>query len=250
MTKHAEPLNVLLNGANGRMGKAICAVAEDEGARIIAAIDVGDDAAAVMADAAVIIDFSFHSATVPLLELAAAHKRPVVIGTTGHSDAERERILDLCKEIPVVWAGNYSVGVNLLFFLAEKAARILGENYHPEVVEMHHRHKQDAPSGTAEGFVEAILRGRNWSSDAVCHGRKGITGARPDVQIGVHALRGGDVVGDHTVIFAGPGERIELSHRAADRSIFARGALRAARWVCGQQPGRYTMLDVLGLADA
>lgn len=244
---HNQPLNILLNGAKGRMGEAILATAESENARIVAAIDVGDDAVAALGDTAVIIDFSFHTATVPLLEIAAAHKKPVVIGTTGHSDEERQRIVELCKEIPVVWAGNYSVGVNLLFYLAEKAAGILGENYHPEVVEMHHRHKKDAPSGTAEGFVEAILRGRKWGRDTIRHGREGITGERPDAEIGVHALRGGDVVGDHTVIFAGPGERVELSHRAADRSIFARGAVRAAHWVQSRQPGRYSMLDVLGL---
>ncbi len=243
------PLQILLNGAKGRMGEAIIAVAESEDARIIAAVDMGDDPLPGLRQAAVAIDFSFHSATVPLLEVARSCKCPVVIGTTGHSEEERQQIIEISKDIPVVWAGNYSVGVNLLFYLVEKAAGILGDNYHPEVVEMHHRHKKDAPSGTAEGFVEAILAGRQWGRDAVRNGREGITGERPDVEVGVHALRGGDVVGDHTVIFAGPGERVEISHRAADRAIFARGAVRAAHWVQGKPPGRYSMRDVLGLSD-
>jgi len=140
-----------------------------------------------------------------------------------------------------------SVGVNLLFDLAGRVARALGEGYDVEIVEMHHRFKKDAPSGTAARLLEIILEERKLTADALRHGRKGITGERQPTEVGIHALRGGDVVGDHTVIFAGLGERIELTHKAGDRVIFARGALRAAQWVTTQKPGVYDMQDVLGL---
>jgi 4-hydroxy-tetrahydrodipicolinate reductase len=170
-----------------------------------------------------------------------------VIGTTGHGPEEKAELLALARRSPCVWAGNFSVGVNLLFALVRRAATVLGDEYDAEVVEMHHRFKQDAPSGTATRLLEIILAARDLDPRALRHGRHGLVGARSPKEVGVHALRGGDVVGDHTVIFAGPGERLELTHRASDRAIFAQGALRAAHWVVGQPPGVYDMQDVLGL---
>lgn len=172
----------------------------------------------------------------------------MVIGTTGHTEAEREAILKHVANLPIVWAGNYSVGVNLLFYLTRVAAELLGETFEPEIIEMHHRHKKDAPSGTAERLIEQVLAARGWSTDAVRHGRNGLVGERPAQELGVHALRGGSVVGDHTVVFAAEGERFELTHKASDRAIFARGALRAASWVLQQSPGLYRMEDVLNLS--
>lgn len=241
--------NLLLNGARGRMGQAIRDAATRGGHHLIAAVDLGDDFLPHLPPSDVIIDFSFHSATLPLIQAAAELGKPIVIGTTGHTPAEKEEIRRYAAKIPTVWAGNYSVGVNLLLYLSEKTASILDDSYHPEVIEMHHSHKKDAPSGTAENLVEAILKGRQWEPETVIHGRSGLTGERPARQIGVHALRGGEVVGDHTVLFAGPAERVELTHKASDRSIFAEGALRAARWVVNQSPGIYSMRDVLGLSD-
>jgi len=240
-------MNILLNGAKGRMGQAILAEAAKTGDTIAVACDLGDDPTPHLSQAEVIIDFSFHEATAPLARLATGAGLPVVIGTTGHTEDERKAIRACAEHAALVWAGNYSVGVNLLIHLVEKAARALGPEYHPEIVEMHHRHKKDAPSGTARNLLDAVLAARGLGPEAVTHGREGITGERPDAQIGVHALRGGVVVGEHTVHFAGPGERLELTHKAADRAIFAQGALRAARWALEQPPGLYDMRDVLGL---
>jgi 4-hydroxy-tetrahydrodipicolinate reductase len=195
----------------------------------------------------VLVDFSSHQATGSLLDLAASHRKPVVIGTTGHPSGEKTRLQTLAARVPCVWAGNFSVGVNLLFALTRRATRVLGSDYDAELTEMHHRFKKDAPSGTAARLLEIILEERKLTDDALRHGRSGITGERSAAEVGVHALRGGDVVGDHTVLFAGMGERLELSHRASDRAIFARGAVRAAKWVVTQPAGIYDMQDVLGL---
>jgi 4-hydroxy-tetrahydrodipicolinate reductase len=241
------PLPILLNGARGRMGQAIAAAAAEMDAVITAATDAGDNPAAHLAGCAVIIDFSSPQGTRTLLEQTVAAKKPIVIGTTGHSAAEKEALLKLAARVPCVWAGNFSVGVNLLFALTRRATAVLGADYDTEVVEMHHRFKKDAPSGTAARLLEIILEERKLTSAALRHGRSGITGERQPTEVGVHALRGGDVVGDHTVIFATPGERIELTHKAGDRAIFARGALRAAHWVVSRPPGVYDMQDVLGL---
>lgn len=241
-------LNLLLNGAKGRMGQAICAAAQACHTAIVTKIDLGDDPSTHIAHCDVVIDFSFHTATLPLTTLAAAHGKPVVIGTTGHSDAERKALLEQAQNIPIVWSGNYATGVNLLFHLTAQAAHILGTNYHPEIIERHHRLKKDTPSGTAEQLAALVRQARNLTPEQTRHGRKGITGERPDKEIGVHAVRGGDIIGEHTVLFAGPGEYLELIHRASDRSIFAHGALRATHWVAQQKtPGHYTMADVLGL---
>lgn len=241
------PLQILLNGAKGRMGQTIAAVAGELDAVIRAGTDAGDNPAAHAANCDVIIDFSAHSVTGKLLELAVAQKKPIVIGTTGHSADEKKKLLGLAAQVPCVWAGNFSVGVNLLFALTRRASAVLGPDYDAEVVEMHHRFKKDAPSGTAARLLEIILEERKLTANALRHGRSGITGERQPTEVGVHALRGGDVVGEHTVMFAALGERVELTHKASDRGIFARGAVRAAHWVVQQKPGVYDMQDVLGL---
>ncbi len=240
-------LKILLNGSKGRMGQTIAGLAGEMGAVICAATDAGDDPAAHIAGCDVIIDFSTHQATGNLLELAAKHRKSVVIGTTGHAADEKKKLLALAAKVPCVWAGNFSVGVNLLFALTRRATAVLGADYDTEVIEMHHRFKKDAPSGTAARLLEIILEERKLNATALRHGRSGITGERQPTEVGVHALRGGDVVGDHTVLFAGLGERLELTHKASDRGIFARGAIRAAHWIATQKPGLYDMQDVLGL---
>lgn len=241
------PLSILINGSKGRMGRALADAANELGVTIGAAVDVGDDIAAGLSRSQVIVDFSSHQATRTVLELAVAQNKPLVLGTTGHSAEEKKHLLALAAQVPCVWAGNFSVGVNLLFALTRRAASILGSDYDAEVIEMHHRFKKDAPSGTAARLLEIILEERKLTADALRHGREGIVGERTSTEVGIHALRGGDVVGDHTVMFAALGERIELTHKASDRGIFARGALRAAQWVVTQPPGVYDMQDVLGL---
>lgn len=233
------------------MGKAIQEAARESGALVKLGCDLGDNGPELLKHAAgeidVVIDFSFHTATADLVEAAASAGLPVVIGTTGHSAEERARILACTDQIPVVWSGNYAVGVNVLFWAVRELAAVLGEEFEPEIVEYHHRAKKDAPSGTAERLAEVILEARQWPTSAVRHGREGITGERPHREIGMHALRGGAVIGEHTVHFASPDERLEITHRAGDRRIFALGALRAARWVVGRAPGLYRMENVLGL---
>jgi 4-hydroxy-tetrahydrodipicolinate reductase len=240
-------LKVLINGAKGRMGHAVAAAAKDLQLEVGAAVDVGDDLGAALKRCDVVVDFSAHSATRAMLDAAVAQNKPVVLGTTGHSATEKKELLALAARVPCVWAGNFSVGVNLLFALTRRATAILGADYDTEVIEMHHRFKKDAPSGTAARLLEIILEERKLKADALRHGREGITGERKPTEVGVHALRGGDVVGDHTVMFAALGERVELTHKASGRGIFARGALRAAQWVVTQKAGVYDMQDVLGL---
>jgi 4-hydroxy-tetrahydrodipicolinate reductase len=240
-------LQIILNGSRGRMGAAVAAAAPAAGVAIAAALDQGDDLGAAAPGADVIVDFSSVQATRGLIAAATAARKPLVIGTTGHGAEEKAALRILAAAVPCVWAGNFSVGVNLLFALTRLASRTLGAAYDTEVVEMHHRLKQDAPSGTAVRLLEIILEERRLGREALRHGREGMVGARPAGEVGVHALRGGDVIGDHTVIFAGTGERLELVHRASDRAVFAEGALRAAQWVVGRPPGVYDMQDVLGL---
>jgi len=241
------PISILLQGAKGRMGQAVTAAADTANAVISAPCDQGDDPAKFIADCDVVIDFSFHEATAPLAHLAVEHAKPMVIGATGHTEAERKAILEAAKAIPIVWAGNFSIGVNVLFHLVAKAARLLSADYEVEIMEMHHHRKLDAPSGTAERLIEQVLDAREQSRDVLRHGRVGQVGARPQSEVGVHAVRGGSIVGDHQVLFAGPQERLTLSHQAEDRSIFARGALQAAHWVIDQPPRCYNMEDVLEL---
>lgn len=240
-------LRIVIHGSRGRMGAAVAAAAAEAGLVVGAAVDTGDDLAAALPRGDVVVDFSAPQATRHLLEQAVAARKPVVLGTTGHPAEERAALRQLAAKIPCVWAGNFSVGVNLLFALTRRAAAVLGEDYDAEIVEMHHRFKQDAPSGTAARLLEIVLEERRRDATAVRHGREGLVGARPAGEVGVHALRGGDVVGDHTVLFAALGERVELTHKASDRAIFARGALRAAAWVVNQPAGLSDMQDVLGL---
>ncbi|MEI6588370.1 MAG: 4-hydroxy-tetrahydrodipicolinate reductase [Verrucomicrobiota bacterium] len=241
-------ISILLNGYKGRMGQAVIAACSDLGVTVGAQVDVGIDPTSAIDTCDVIIDFSSPKATQGLLELAKVKGKAIVIGTTGHTAEEKKLLLPIASQVPCVWAGNFSVGVNLLFALTRQASRILGSDYDAEVIEMHHRFKKDSPSGTAARLLEIILEERKLNADALRHGREGITGERTNTEVGVHSLRGGDVVGDHTVLFAALGERFELTHKASDRAIFARGAVRAAQWVSGRKPGVYDMQDVLGLA--
>jgi dihydrodipicolinate reductase len=241
------PLRIQIMGSRGRMGQALAAAARELGLEVASAIDAGEDPRPGMDASDVVVDFSAHQATEEIISLAVERKKPLVIGTTGHSSGQKEKLQKLAANVPCVWAGNYSVGVNLLFALTRRAASVLGSDYDAEVIEMHHRFKKDAPSGTAARLLEIILEERQLTADALRHGRQGITGERQPTEVGIHALRGGDVVGDHTVMFAALGERLELTHKASDRAIFARGALRAAQWVVGQPAGVYDMQDVLGL---
>jgi 4-hydroxy-tetrahydrodipicolinate reductase len=195
----------------------------------------------------VVIEFAHHSVSADLARIVADHGKGLVIGTTGHTTPERSAIDIAAHTIPIVFAPNFSVGVNLLFYLTQIAAETLGEDYDEEVVEMHHRQKLDAPSGTARRLAEVLAKASGGAyEDLTLHGRHGDVGARPKRVIGMHALRGGDVVGDHTVHFSTIGERIELTHRASSRDTFASGALRAAQWLRNQNPGLYSMQDVLG----
>lgn len=240
---------IIITGAKGRMGKALVACAPNHaGLEVIGQIDQGDDLTAVIGRSDVVIDFSLHSATPGIAELCAAQGKALIIGTTGHNDAEKARITQQAARIPIVWSSNYSTGVNTLFWLTCKAAEILGPAYDLEVIEMHHRLKKDAPSGTAKSLAEILAEVRNVQlNTAARHGREGIVGERTAAEIGIHSVRGGDVVGDHTVVFATNGERVELTHKASSRDTFANGALRAALWVVKHKPGLYDMQDVLGL---
>jgi 4-hydroxy-tetrahydrodipicolinate reductase len=240
---------ILITGAKGRMGQALlqCA-ARIPSLQVAAQIDIGDDLNRYIDTCDVVIDFTFHEVTTGFARLCAAKKKAMIIGTTGHTDAEASELKALSSQIPMVWTSNFSTGVNVLFWLTRKAAEILGPGYDLEVIEMHHRFKKDAPSGTAKTLAQILADVRHQQlSEVIRNGRSGLVGERTSSEIGMHALRGGDVVGDHTVLFATPGERVELTHKATSRDTLANGALRAAEWVVGKQPGIYDMQDVLGL---
>jgi len=210
---------------------------------------VGEDAAELFAAADVVLDFTQPEATAAHVALAAEHGTAMVVGTTGTEGETDARIAEAAKRTAIVKAANMSVGVNLLLQLTRQVAAVLGPDFDIEIVEMHHRHKVDAPSGTALALGRAAAAGRGVEHDAVAaRGRDGITGARRRGDIGYAVLRGGNVAGEHSVVFAADNERIELTHKAGDRAIFARGGVRAARWVHGKSPGLYSLLDVLGLA--
>jgi 4-hydroxy-tetrahydrodipicolinate reductase len=249
-------VKVAIAGAGGRMGRTLIeAVLADGELELAAALEMAGSAAVgtelghtkvtsdagMVALADVLIDFTRPDATLAHLK----HARAMVIGTTGFADAQKKGIADAAKRIPIVMAANFAVGVNAVYKLAETAARILGEGYDVEIIEAHHRHKVDAPSGTALKLGEVVASALK-TNDFV-HGRHGDTGARPAKQIGFHAIRGGDIVGEHTVIFAGAGERVEVTVRSQSRMTYALGALRAAKWLKGRPPGLYDMGDVLGL---
>lgn len=245
----SDPLRILVTGCRGRMGAAVVACADaDADTTPERQIDVGDPLAENLAACDAVIDFSFHGFTPELVSACAGAGKMLVIGTTGHTEDELAAIRVGSASLPICFAPNFSVGVNTLFWLTRKATGILGDDFDLEVVEMHHRMKIDSPSGTAKrlGQILAEVSGVLYDEDTR-HGRIGEVGARTDREIGMHALRGGDVVGDHTVIFAGDGERVELTHKASNRNTFAKGAVRAAKWLRGKAPGLYDMEDVLGL---
>lgn len=252
MKASSAPLRFALCGAAGRMGRAIadCAERAPQEYQLAAACQRGGDLAAELAAGEVAIDFSSPDALHPLLDACLAQGKPLVVGTTGHDQAGLHAIEQAAGSIPIVLAANFSVGVNALFWLTRQAAQILGPGFDLEVIEVHHRLKKDAPSGTARRLAAILADARGLSLEHdVRHGREGQIGARSPHEIGLHAVRGGDVVGDHTVLFADTGERLELVHRASSRETFAAGALRAAAWLRGRAPGLYDMEDVLGLRN-
>jgi 4-hydroxy-tetrahydrodipicolinate reductase len=240
---------IIIAGAKGRMGQALARCAEGiPGLAVTGQFDVGEDLRGLIAEGDVVVDFTFHESTVPLARICAEHNKAMVIGTTGHSDTEQKELVQIASQIPLVWCSNFSTGVNTLFWLTRRAAEILGPDFDVEIVEMHHRLKKDAPSGTARALARIIAEARRQTvAGLLRHGREGLVGERTRSEIGIHSLRGGDVVGDHTVVFAAAGERLELTHKASTRDTFASGALRAAQWVAGRKPGLYDMQDVLGL---
>ncbi|HBA84019.1 MAG TPA: 4-hydroxy-tetrahydrodipicolinate reductase [Verrucomicrobia bacterium] len=268
-------MHVVVVGAAGRMGRTLVRYLQSgsvPGLKLSGAIDlwdsperekdaglvagvaeagvkIGSDLSAVISAADVVIDFSGHHGTAGNAPRVAEWGKGLVIGTTGLSVEEKTAIEQAARKIPVVLAPNMSLGVNLLFALVQQAAQVLkGKGYDVEIIERHHRKKKDSPSGTALGLGEAAAKGYEWDLKSVAvDGRSGLVGERPAEEIGFHAVRGGDIIGDHTVLFAADGECIELSHRATSRDAFGLGALRAAAWVAGQKPGLYSMKDVLGL---
>jgi 4-hydroxy-tetrahydrodipicolinate reductase len=244
------PVRVLLVGAAGRMGQAITRAAEDVAdIEIQARANRGDAIEDAVSGCDVVIDFSHADATERNCAAAVTSGKPIVIGTTGHSSAQLGIIEKTAQRVPVILAANFSVGVNTLFWLSRRAAELLGDSFDIEIVETHHRLKKDAPSGTAKRLAQLLAEARRLSyAENVAHGREGQVGERPANEIGVHAIRAGDVVGEHTVMFAGSGERLELTHKASSRDTFAVGALRAALWVVGQPAALYSMEDVLGLS--
>ena len=234
-------MKIAVAGSGGRMGRTVIeAVQADKSVELGAAFDIGADPA-VAATCDVLVDFTRPEGTLAHLR----HARAMVIGTTGFSATQKKQIEDASRRIPIVMAANFAVGVNAVYKLAETAARILGDSYDVEIIEAHHRHKVDAPSGTALKIGE-VVSGVLKTTDFV-HGRHGDTGERPARQIGYHAIRGGDIVGEHTVLFAGAGERVEITVRSQSRMTYAAGALRAAKWLKGKPAGLYDMFDVLGL---
>ncbi len=242
-------LRIAMHGAKGRMGQAIArAIESSSDLALTVALDHGDALDAV-SGSDVVIDFSHRDATRGIAEACLRAHKPLVVGTTGLGADALQALDALALEQRVVVAPNTSVGVTVLFHLAKEAARLLGDEFDAEIIEVHHDEKVDAPSGTALRLAEAVAEGKSLDASAFVHGRSGMVGARKQKEIGIHAVRAGDVIGEHTLMLAGPAERIELVHRAHDRALFARGALRAARWVAGPgAPGRYDMRAVLGLA--
>jgi 4-hydroxy-tetrahydrodipicolinate reductase len=268
-------INAIVVGAAGRMGRMIInAIQNAEGITCIGAVEaaghpslgqdagvvaglgelkvrIEDDLKSVIQKGAVVIDFTAAEASLKNMEIAAQHHKSMVVGSTGFSAQQMERVKQLAKEFPCVLAPNMSVGVNLMFRIVEQVSRVLGNDYDCEIIEAHHRMKKDAPSGTALRLGEVIARGlgRRWEEVGV-YGRKGLIGERSRKEIGMQVIRAGDIVGEHTVLFGGMGERIEITHRAHTRDTFAQGAVRAAKWVVKQKPGLYDMGDVLGLKGA
>jgi 4-hydroxy-tetrahydrodipicolinate reductase len=237
-----------VHGGNGRLGQAIVRIALASGDYEVSISGRISDIAEKEAAWDVAIDVSQPQGSIAIASQCAAQRVPLVIGTTGHSVDQLDKLRTDAAQMAVLLSPNFSVGVNLLFWLTEKTSSILGPEFDPEIVELHHRLKKDSPSGTAKRLGEIIAKTRSLQyDDAARHGREGLVGQRSRSEIGVHAVRGGDIVGEHTVYFAGIGERIELTHRASSRDTFAKGALRAADWLIGKPSGWYEMRDVLGL---
>jgi 4-hydroxy-tetrahydrodipicolinate reductase len=265
--------SIAVNGASGRMGRALCALSSSTPGTTLAAAFirpnstlVGRAVSEVVADANtmvkfassaelsgnydVMIEFTTPELTLCSLELCLKHTIPMVIGTTGFNPSQLERIEQASKTIPIVFAANMSVGVTVALSLVELAAKALGGDYDTEIIEAHHRYKKDSPSGTALAFGEVIAKAQGKSlQDHAVYGREGMIGERPQNEIGFSTVRGGDVIGDHTVMFLGDGDRLEITHKASNRDTFARGAVRAAQWVVEQPAGLYSMKDVLGLTS-
>ncbi len=265
-------INIAVNGAAGRMGgRIITAIKETEGLQLAGALErighpaVGQDAGLLagcgplevmivdnheqaLQNAEVLIDFTFPEVSLKNAEICARLHKKLVVGSTGFTPEQRTIMEQHAQQIPIVLAPNMSVGVNACFKILKEAASILGEGFDVEIVELHHNQKKDSPSGTAVrmGEIVADALGRDYQKTAVYH-REGMCGARTKEEIGMQTVRGGDIVGEHTVYFIGMGERIEITHRAMSRDMFARGAVRAAGWIADQQPGIYDMQDILGL---
>ncbi|MFH0789311.1 MAG: 4-hydroxy-tetrahydrodipicolinate reductase [Pseudomonadota bacterium] len=213
-------------------------------------LTITSDLEGLITQGEVIIDFTFHSASLEHLRLAAARRKPIVIGSTGFTKEEMEEVKVLCQSVPAVLAPNMSVGVNVLFKVVKDVALALGEGFDIEILEVHHKMKKDAPSGTAMKLAQVLAQARSQNLEEVAvYERKGIIGERKPDEIGIQTFRAGDIIGEHTVLFGGMGERIEITHRAHSRDTFARGALRAARWIIKQKNGLYDMHDVLGLKE-
>jgi 4-hydroxy-tetrahydrodipicolinate reductase len=268
-------INAIVVGAAGRMGRMLInAIQNTEGITCTGAVEaaghpsLGRDAGvvaglgeltvrieadlkSVMAKGAVVIDFTAAEASLKNMEIAARHHKSMVVGSTGFSAQQMEKVKRLTTEFPCVLAPNMSIGVNLMFQIVEQVSSVLGNDYDCEIVEAHHRMKKDAPSGTALRLGEVVARGLGRKLEAVgVYGRKGLIGERSREEIGMQVIRAGDIVGEHTVLFGGIGERIEITHRAHTRDTFAQGAIRAAKWVVNKKPGLYDMGDVLGLKGA
>lgn len=263
-------MNVIVMGASGRMGsRVIRLVQQDDSMKLVGAVEgrghasvgkvadqsadggiqITDDLAAVIPQGEVIIDFTTPEATLKHLDLAVESGKPMVIGTTGLRPEERDRVRQAAERIPCVFSPNMSVAMNVMFRVAGELARLLGQEYDMEITEAHHRLKEDAPSGTALRLAEIVAQACGRELDQVAtYSRKGQTGKRPPSEIGIQVIRAGDIVGEHTLIFGGLGERLEITHRAQSRDNFARGGLLAARWVIKQPPGLYEMAHVLGLS--
>ena len=259
--------SVVMIGANGRMGRMIASLAQEdvefalsgvidrESAREELKTRFGDCPVGASLEEmlpkvpaeSVLVDFTAPAASMQNARAASAAGRPLVIGTTGFDAEQKKELAELAKKAPLFWSTNMSIGISVLCRILPELAKALGPDYDMEMVEIHHKHKKDAPSGTALTLGKCLAESRGWDADAVrCSGRDGIIGERPHEQIGIQALRGGDVVGVHTVYLLGPGERIEVSHQAHSRENFARGALRAAAWMADRKPGKlYGMLDVI-----
>ncbi len=256
-------MKVAILGGAGRMGQMLLACAKEMGLTVTEVTEmpgskwIGTAAGEGLVyqetwptQADVIIDFTFHTCVIENLQHAVAQKQAYVLGTTGLTDDELAAVKNAATQIPLCFAPNFSLGVNLLLELVRRAASVLDTSYDAEIVEMHHKHKKDAPSGTALGLAQALAQGRGVKLEEVaCYGREGIVGERPVGEIGIHALRGGSVVGDHTVMFAADEERVEITHKAVSRAAFAKGALKAGEWLLGRAPGLYNMRHVLGFAE-